>query len=130
VGYLGPQQSLISSREEKERQEKAAKFQPRDQSVKALSEEEKQRRLQEMQQDASRTDEMRYKRVATEKVHAQEEAAAEEETNGSKSNASFLKEMRNAVYNTSEATMEERLQTNKHYTQKGTDLDAAGFMRK
>ena len=108
--------------------------------MKRLTEEERQARVRQMEIDALSVGERRMQRhtvtgssgsaegtLAGEKGVRDGEAA---DSTNQNHGASFLKSMRSEVYSAEHATMGERLQQNKHYTQKGTDLDSSGFMKR
>jgi hypothetical protein len=118
---------LVAKRAEEERLEHAARNRPRE-NVKKLTEEEKAERVRQMESDAGANDDKRLQRLkgltsTSNILDKKEEQLAEGE-------ASFLKSMRSEVYISDGTTMGERLQQNKHYTQKGTELDSSGFMKK
>ena len=137
TGYLGPKVELLKKKMDEERAEQLARQRPRE-SVKHLSEEEKQARIRQMEIDAGINDDRRVNRVqvngSSSSSHADDHRRNDDVVDEKESHshgASFLKTMRSEVYTMGEgSTMTERLQQNKHYTQKGVDLDSDGFMKK
>jgi hypothetical protein len=91
-----------------------------------MTEEEKQRRIQEMQADADLNDAQRASRL-TAKL-----AGAGAPNEGNTGNASFLHSMRKEVYTTAGASdMSKRIDQNKYSRQSAADIDSAeGFVRK
>jgi hypothetical protein len=121
---------LINSKLEKQKAERDAKLSRKPSvNVKALSEEEKARRLQEMQQDALASDALRMQRVTVPKDGgANEDVSAAPRSEG---DPNFITEMRSEVYVSANATsLQDRLQQNKHYAQKSTSLNSEGFTKK
>ena len=141
TGYLGPKLDLLKKKMEEEKAEQLARQRPRE-SVKHLSEEEKQARIRQMEIDAGINDDRRTQRVHVNASSSSSSSSSQADDHSRKDDivdekeshshgASFLKTMRSEVYTMGEgSTMTERLQQNKHYTQKGVDLDSGGFMKK
>ena len=142
TGYLGPKLDLLKKKMDEERAEQQARQRPRE-SVKHLSEEEKQSRRRQMEIDAGINDDRRVQRVHVNTSSSSSSSSSSQaddhrrnddvvdEKESHSHGASFLKTMRSEVYTMGEgSTMTERLQQNKHYTQKGVDLDSDGFMKK
>ena len=122
IGYLGPRPDLISKRAEREAAEAAARSRPRE-SVRRMSEEEKARRLAEMQQNAAINDEVRMNRH-----HRQSENRSDNSEN-KRANPDFLQKMRGDVYS-NEISVEARLQQNRHYVQSSSAMERDGFLRR
>ena len=131
--FLGPKPELLAKIAEKQRQELADKKKPRE-DVRALTEEERLRRLKAMESNAVIHDDSRMKRVQSSKLSGGMRQSAADLGNreaSKESGASFLRSMRSEVYNSSSISMEERLSQNKHYSQRGHDLEnASSFMRR
>jgi hypothetical protein len=117
--FLGPNPKLLEKKAKLEREKETAKLKPKE-SVKSLSQEEKLKRIQGMEEDAKRFEDKR-------KIRLQPPSTDKEAEN---KNASFMHGIRNQVYNSNETSMEERLKQNRHYTQRGQNLDSEGFMRR
>ena len=77
-----------------------------------------------MEEDASTNSDMRLRRIQSTQSNKEDEKVE------LKTEASFLNSLRTEVYITNETSMTDRLQQNKYYMQKGTDLDSSGFMKK
>ncbi len=143
-GYLGPNKGLLDKKLQKEKDEasarQAAASRARSGQNKKLTAEEKAHKLAEMQQDALTHDQLRLQRQLEKRRGSGRGDAGniddrEEDTDGSTGTASkgaFLSSMRNAVYNStsSSASLGETMSRNKHYQQKGDDLDSHGFMKR
>ena len=114
---LGPRADLIESKEAAMKSELMARLGRKKESVAALSEEQKQRRLREMQEAADLKD------LVMQKLHENDHKETTKTTTAVGGQASFLASMRSEVYSSSDTTMADRLNQNKHYTQKGEDLD-------
>jgi hypothetical protein len=103
-------------------------------STAKLTPEERQRRLEEMQMDATLNDNNRLQRQIVSHKHTDSKSAngsnaTEEDLN--KKKGTFLNEMRKSVYVNSETSMEERIERNRYYYQKGDDLDSgSSFLKK
>lgn len=83
-----------------------------------MSEEERSRRLREMQMDAEVHEDQRWKRIKT----AEENDAAEEQRGSIKGRENFLEETNKAVYGAGKggsASIEESVRRRKHFQQKG-----------
>lgn len=124
--YLGPKIDLVKKKEEQEKAEMAAKRKQRERT--ALSEEERQARLRQMEEDARMTEEQRLRRTADSKQAAQEEDLNTKQRKPTE--PKFLTSMRSQAYNTDDSSMKDRLQQNRHYSQRGEDLDSHGFMQR
>jgi len=114
--YLGPQRELIEKKLEQEKRERDAKLNRVRENVNTLTEEEKQKRLMAMQNDADKIDVMRWQRLS----QPNDEINNDVDNNNS-GNAKFLKEMKSNVL--SESTIESRVKQNKYFQQKGNDYD-------
>jgi hypothetical protein len=121
--YSGPRPDLLRLKEDREAQDSAARNKPRE-STKQLSEEEKMRRLSDMQRDAALNDAMRFGRHKSGGV----DGSKSEST--SKADPSFLQSMRNTVYVEATGSMEDRVKQNKYYMQKAADMDSEGFLKR
>ena len=122
--YMGPSLALLSKKAEEERLEKLSKNKPRE-NVKNLTDEEREARIKQMESDATHNNDSRQRKVEStlpQKHDAKDDPANEE--------ASFIKSMRSEVYVTSNTSMKDRLDQNRHYVQKGNDLDSAGFLKR
>ena len=126
-GSLGPSEKLLQEKQRKQAEEEALRrknLERRD--VKQLSEEEKARRLREMQQDAELVDRTRAQRLGQRKDKDDNDRQWSKTTN-----ASFLGDMRTEAYVQSyERGIKDRLDQNKHYSQRSIDLNSDGFMRR
>jgi hypothetical protein len=154
AGDYGPKQELLAKkREEEAKQETERKLKLQQSRTSGfsnqLSAEEKEKRLRAMMTDAEVNDEMRLHRhrpgskATTTAPTADVTAAAggiggdnddgHEPTAKGIAKGTFLQSLRSEVY-TSETTasngMEDRMRRNRHYYQKGLDLDSEGFMKK
>jgi hypothetical protein len=155
IGHLGPRLDLLSQRAEREREEERARnrkieeAQNRD-KIKGLSAEDRDKKLKEMLNDAAVNDTLRLTRhrgaggnnnnkgTAPHTATAQDLGRRESESHQSVDSvgggkASFLQSMRKEVYSADSSgasTIEERLSRNRHYFQKGSDLDSHGFMQR
>jgi hypothetical protein len=125
--HRGPKLALLEKRAEENRLEQAARNKPRE-NVKKLSEGEKQERIRQMEVDARTNDNHRLQRISGGRTSSK--VSEKEEKPLGEGEASFMKSMRTDVYVTNETTMEERLNQNKFYNQRGTDLDSSGFLKK
>ena len=121
--HLGPSLSLLAKRVEQENLNKASKNKPRE-NVKIISDAERKERIRQMEEDASTNSDMRLRRIQSSQSNKEDEKVE------LKAEASFLNSLRTEVYITNETSMTDRLQQNKYYMQKGTDLDSSGFMKK
>lgn len=124
-GYLGPNQDLIMKKEQNRLDEQKYKFK-RPASIRDLSEEEKERRRLSMLSDAAVYDEQRINK----KVISTQLTSKENGVDDTRKSGSFLREMRATVYQSDAASIEDNLNKNKHYIQKGKDLDNADFLNK
>jgi hypothetical protein len=142
---LGPNRSLLDKKLQQEKDEvnarQAAVARARSGQNKKLTAEEKARKLAEMEQDATTHDQLRFHRQlekrrgsgATGSVDHSNEKDDQEDASGTASKGAFLSSMRNAVYNSSSSqstSLSETMSRNKHYQQKGDDLDSHGFMKR
>jgi hypothetical protein len=123
--YLGPKQELIKQRMDDERAELARKKQ-QSQRSRPLADEEREQKIREMEENARISEEMRLRRLNQAQAHVDAERRDQQKQAG----ADFLKSMRSEVYSNTDITMEERLKQNRHYSQRGVDLDSHGFMNK
>jgi len=87
----------------------------RDRGKTKVSEEEKQRRLKEMMQDAEAHEDERWTRVKKDKELEEKENKEMLEV---KEKRTFLDDMNKMVYDGSEISVEERMKRNKHYIQR------------
>eukprot|EP01041_Mallomonas_annulata_P008703 gene8703-17984_t len=128
---LGPNVELLNKKIEQKKLEEAKKYQ-RPSTKQNISEEEKLRRIKEMENDAKVHDELRLQQLRSHKTKQDQESkiTSLEKEGGSSTDVKFLTDIRVGVYNSGETTMEDRLKRNRHYQQKGTDLDTSGFMKK
>ena len=122
-GHLGPSLSLLAKRAEEDNLSKASRNKPRE-NVKIISDVERKERIRQMEEDASTNSDMRLRRIQSSHSNIEDEKV------DLKAEASFLNSLRTEVYITNETSMTDRLQQNKYYMQKGTDLDSSGFMKK
>lgn len=141
-GYLGPSRGLLDKKLQQEKDElsarQAAVSRARSGQNKKLTAEEKARKLAEMQQDASTHDQLRLQRQLEkrrgtgEREGNNDDKEVADSSTGTASKGAFLSSMRNAVYNSSSssASLGETMSRNKHYQQKGDDLDSHGFMKR
>ena len=138
--YLGPSKELLQNKVHKEKEEarsrQAAVNRARSGQNRKLTDEEKAQKLAEMERDANVNDQMRLKRQLEKRntgaggVSVGSHDTGAEEV-GSASKGEFLTSMRNTVYNSSQsASLSETMSRNKHYQQKGDDLDSHGFMKR
>ena len=121
---IGPSVSLLAKKAEEDRMYKASKNKPRE-NVKKLTDEERAERIRQMELDASDSSNRRLQRV-----HGSQPSIAEEKSETTSVEAPFLSSMRTEVYITSETTIKDRLQQNKHYMQKSSDLDSLNFIKR
>ncbi len=85
-----------------------------------MSEEERQLKLLEMQQNAVRVDEERHKRLYSGKNALPSE---EKDQADNKKDAKFLKDLNNKVYLDSDMGLEERLNRKAHYVDRHSARD-------
>ena len=121
---IGPSVSLLAKKAEEDRMSKASRNKPRE-NVKKLTEEERAERIRQMECDASDSSNRRLQRV-----QGAQTSNAEEKSEATAIEAPFLSSMRTEVYITSETTIKDRLQQNKHYMQKSSDLDSLSFIKR
>mmetsp|Transcript_30573 Transcript_30573/g.31113 ORF Transcript_30573/g.31113 Transcript_30573/m.31113 type:complete len:95 (-) Transcript_30573:13-297(-) len=94
-----------------------------------MSEEERLRRIREMEQDALTHDALRMQKCHHTKYDKQTDLE-DKEMKRKSTDAKFLTDLRVGVYNNDNATMEDRLKRNRHYHQRTSDLDSQGFLTK
>ena len=96
----------------------------------ALTAEQKRERLQQMQQDGSKADDFRSRRVADKSKSGGGADGGDDDKGTGSGNPNFLSEMQRDVYlnDSSVANMEDRLKRNRHYQQRGAD--SANFMKR
>lgn len=130
-GSLGPNAKLVAMKDEQEKEKERSKFKPRGE-VKKLSEEERLRRLKEMEDDARINEELRLNRLRNKSGGGRDGNKDISNAAGATGSldAKFIHDMRSDIYNTGNTSMEDRLSRNRHYTQKGVDLDSQGFMKR
>jgi len=133
--HLGPRLDLLAKKtqreaeEEEERRRRIEKAKGGVGQSRNMDAAEREKRLKEMMQDAAVNDDIRatrHRRPAT-------TSKTEDEPKEGGSKGGFLQAMRTEVYNSESGggtTMEERLSRNRHYHQKGSDLDSHGFMKR
>ena len=125
--YFGPNPELLALKEA-ENNKKVNELKNRGRNdLKSLSEEERLKRLSDMQQNAERYDSVRDVRIHDEKKMKQNETV--NDTN-LKQSATFIKDMRDEVYIKSNDKIEDRLKQNRHYMQKETDIEKHGFLKR
>eukprot|EP00403_Amphidinium_massartii_P018811 CAMPEP_0178421934 /NCGR_PEP_ID=MMETSP0689_2-20121128/26907_1 /TAXON_ID=160604 /ORGANISM="Amphidinium massartii, Strain CS-259" /LENGTH=340 /DNA_ID=CAMNT_0020043469 /DNA_START=71 /DNA_END=1090 /DNA_ORIENTATION=+ len=120
MSSLGPSASLIGKREEhaariaKQRDEAfASRGAPR-----RMSEEEKKRRLEQMESDAKRHEASKDQRIAN-AAKREKEIEEQEAQARAKGDNTYMKKFRNEAYLESEGSMADRLKTQRHRRQKG-----------
>jgi hypothetical protein len=123
---LGPNAAILTKKLEQKRLEDEAKYRPRG-SVKHLSEEDRLKRMKEMEDDARIYNQIKSQNTRRSNNDRDEDYERSDRKSG---DAKFLNEMRKDVYNNNEISMEDRLQRNKHYHQRGNDLDSSGFLKR
>ena len=123
--YLGPNPDLIKRKSEAENRALDEKRNKQKVDVKALSEEEKARRLREMEANADTNDHARHARhSSTDSSRARHYDNIEEGMTG---NAKFLQLMRTEVYQqAADGGIKSRLEQHKHYQQRSVDLNSEG----
>jgi flagellum-specific peptidoglycan hydrolase FlgJ len=125
---LGPRRELIDKRQEQEQREQSLRLNRPRENVSALSEAERARRLREMEEDAHRNDSQRLHRLSAAALVDSKKGADSSRSGG---NASFLGEMRTEAYVQSyENGIKQRLDQNRHYSQRGVDMETDGFLKK
>jgi hypothetical protein len=146
-GDFGPNQELLEKKKQQEAEQerdRLRKLQPRVSGFSNhLSAEEKEQRLKAMMSDADVNDELRLHRhrpgsKALSAGDAQATASAEVDdgqgpTAKGIAKGTFLQSLRSEVYASETSTrngLEEKMRRNRHYYQKGGDLDTEGFMKK
>jgi flagellum-specific peptidoglycan hydrolase FlgJ len=121
---VGPSIHLLAKKADEEKREKESRNKPRE-NVKKLTAEEREERIRQMESDASEINTNRLERV-----HRSQTAVVDKDEKPLNEEATFINSMRTEVYVTDGTSMTERLQQNRHYIQKGSDLDSAGFIKK
>lgn len=129
--YLGPNPNLVDQKSKDEKQKEDLKYKGRGHGSNKrldITDEERQNRLKQMEQDAIMNDELMVQRMLSARgsKDSSNEAATEKRNEG----ASFLRSMRSEVYNSNGNTVEARLHENRNYVQRGSDLDSHGFMKR
>ena len=145
---LGPDSSLLSKKADEGRRREREKEALLSRSKRGggsggLTEEQRRERVRQMEEDATVNDAMRLNRIVTSAAsrHGANNRGPVSGSGGAEAEArkgEFLREMRADVYNGSNVagtltggwSMEERLNRNRHYVQKGTDLDGGAFMKR
>ena len=108
--------------------EKGASRRDRVNELSTLSESEKKRRLEEMMATAGEVDRQRLNRV--DQAKGRDAAELDQPMATTRVGAPlFLDKMQRDTYSRSALKLEERLHQNRHYNQKGSSLDSAGFIR-
>lgn len=128
--YLGPNPALIKQKEEETQRLKQAKFNRSRGSVSVLTEEEKERRLQAMQQDAVLLD---AKRIKQSEDHLKQLEQQGQEGNEDAKGGSFLQSMRQNVFQEGlDKGLKDRLDQNRYYQQRSHELEgsASNFLQK
>ena len=121
---VGPSLVLLAKKADEEKREKESRNRPRE-NVKKLTAEEREERIRQMESDASESNANRLERVQRSQT-----AVVDKDEKPLNEEATFINSMRTEVYVTDGTTMTERLQQNRHYIQKGSDLDSTGFIKK
>ncbi len=121
--YLGPRPDLLKKKEEERRkqiEEKAQRGRGGADSKK-LSEEERLRRIAEMEKDAEDTERVRVNRLTTSKSNGEGEEKGLVTTDGK---GGFLQSLRSEAYRqASENGLKDRLDQNRHYRQSSHEID-------
>ena len=120
---MGPNIELLAAKrkqQELEEQSKLAQKQRHD--VKKMSEEERAKRLREMEINAQIKDEI--------VLHRQRPGSQPTDNDKVSAGAEFIRDMRSVVYDTDSTSMEDRLSRNRQYSQRSSDMDSHGFMKK
>ena len=121
---LGPNPALLKKKLDAEKAAEAERKNRARGDVRGLSEEERQRRILAMQEDAQKNDAVRTTRHDPARTVAE---TAEENTG----NAAFLESMRKTVYTTNDIDMQSRIDQNKYNRQSSAEIDSSdGFLRK
>lgn len=125
---LGPDIQLLKKKEAEDAEKNEWRKRLNRDGVKKLTQEEKDRRLAQMEQDALISEARRKKTIEIKKNPVEDREAV-----GSNSvSADFIKSMRSEVYNNQDldasSAMEERMRRNRHYQQSSSDFDK-GFMK-
>lgn len=121
AALLAKKKAEVAMKEETDRQKRA-----RSGGAKGISEEDRRRRLMEMERDAAMYDQQRSTKITREKRSYEKEV----NSNSNSKDGTFLSDMRSGVYNNAETSMEDRLKRNRHYQQRSSDLDSQGFLKK
>lgn len=128
-GSLGPDIELLKKKEAADAESSDWRKKINRDGAKKMSEEEKKKRIAEMERDALFSEAHRKKStdIARQVLGDNSEAAK-----GSGPNAQFIKSMRSEVYNNQDldasSAMEDRMRRNRHYQQSSSDFDK-GFMK-
>lgn len=124
-GGVGPNPELVSKRLAEDEEKKNWRQNMKKNSASTLTEEEKAKRLDAMQRDASVNDTIRQSRITALAQRVASGSAADE----SSTNPDFINSMRTEIYNGANSQdMEERLKRNRYYSQRTADFDK-GFMQ-
>lgn len=126
AGSLGPDMELLRKKEAADAEKNDWRKRLNRDGVKKLTEEEKQKRLAEMEKDALISEERRRKSKTL-----PSDANSEEKVVDGGPSAGFIKSMRSELYNNdldSSAAMEDRMKRNRHYQQSSSDFDK-GFLK-
>jgi len=91
-----------------------------------MTEEERKRKLEEMQRDAEEHQISRYKRIKTSEQTDALDAKQEQHQN---MQPRFLNQLNKQVYTSNEVGIEERLRRNIHYRQRG-DLEENSILKR
>lgn len=122
--YFGPRPELLRKKEEADRKAKEERQQAmRKANVRELSEEERLRRLREMESDAGNLDQSRVVRVKAEKDDQKVD-------HGNSGNADFIRSMRSDVIEkAAEKGIKDRIEQHRHYNQRSGDMEE-NFLRR
>ncbi len=116
---------LLQRKADKERAEQELRNSRTRENVKQLSEEERLRRIQQMQQDAEVNDTSRMGRL---QAYDHQQSTLVEDRSGK---AEFIDSMRKDVYSGSATggSIKDRLDQNKHYRQSTADMEQGGYRK-
>mmetsp|Transcript_116075 Transcript_116075/g.248257 ORF Transcript_116075/g.248257 Transcript_116075/m.248257 type:complete len:341 (-) Transcript_116075:58-1080(-) len=119
VRSLGPNSQMVSKREERaaqiaERRDKALASRG---AASRMSEEEKQRRVDQMRQDAARHSKHVDDRIAAAEQREKEIGELEKDMRNN-SDQKYFRDMRTSAYSDSNATLEDRMKSQRHRRQK------------
>jgi hypothetical protein len=120
--YLGPRPELLQKIEDQKKQQLNDKLNKSRADVSKLSEEEKMRRLAEMEQDASVNESYRSNRLVVK----------QEKDESGQGTGKFLQEMRTEVYKqAADSDLKDRLDQNRYYRQGSSDLEgSSNFLKR